>query len=91
MLTGDDARFVPLLVRTEGPLADSDLSAADAAALVSYSLGNGSDWWANRAMDWIEQGIPSADVKDALDHAVDDDRLPQMTRHRALRLARRAQ
>ncbi|MGE0819122.1 MAG: hypothetical protein AB7O74_10665 [Candidatus Nanopelagicales bacterium] len=90
MLTGDDARFVPLLVRLEKPLAESGLSAADAAALVSYSLGNGSVWWADHALDWVEQGVPSADVKDALNRAVDDDRLPQPTRHRALRLAQRS-
>lgn len=89
MLTGDDARFVPLLSLTEQPLSESGLSAVDAAALVSYALGNGSTWWVDRALDWIEQGVSPADVEDALDRAVDDDRLPQPTRHRALRLAKR--
>jgi hypothetical protein len=87
MLNGDDAQFVPLLVLTESPRSDADLTDVEAEGLVTYALGCGSDWWAERVLDWIDQGIAVLAVLPALRRAVDDDRLPQPVRHRALRLA----
>jgi hypothetical protein len=85
MLTGEDARFVPLLTLLEGSRTDSDISDAEAGDLVVYALGLGSDWWAERSVRWAAEGVRSDAVMAALRSAIDDARLPQPVRHQALR------
>jgi hypothetical protein len=87
ILNGEDARFMPLLALTERPRSDADLTDTEAEGPVTYALGCGSVWWAERALDWVDQGVAVPAVLPALRRAVDDDQLPQPVRHRALRLA----
>ncbi len=85
MLTGDDARFVPLLTLLEASRAEGALDESTAEELVVYALRSGSDWWADRAVRWAEEDTGSPSVSAALREAVDDARLSQPVRHRALR------
>lgn len=89
-LEGADARYVPLLVHLEFPRVSSDLDDQTATALVSYALTGFSDYWAERALDWVEAGdVPAEQVAEALRACIDTDaskkRWPQSLRHRAPR------
>ena len=89
MLTGEDARFVPPLTLLEASRAQADLDESTAEELVAYALRSGSDWWADGAVRWAEEGVGSLSVSAALRDAVDDARLSQPVRHRALRAVKR--
>ena len=89
-MEGPDAEYVPLLVKLESRRAESRLDDETAAGLVSYALTGSSDYWAERALDWVEANeVPAEVVADALRACIDTDpgskRWPQSLRHRALR------
>jgi N-glycosylase/DNA lyase len=88
VMAGRDAEFVPLLTLTEAPRAEAPISDAEAAALVVYCLEQGREWWAEHGMDWIEEGVRSSSILEALVSASRDARLGQGSRHRAQRLRR---
>jgi hypothetical protein len=58
--------------------------------LVRYALSGSSDYWADLALAWVEQGIDPELVKSELtDLAQAGQRRPQALRHRAKRLTPR--
>lgn len=74
--------LLPLL---EHPRADSGLDGATARQLVAYGATAWSDWWASKALDWVDNGVWGEDVAEALRCAAGDKRYSQSTRHRAWR------
>jgi hypothetical protein len=81
--TSDDLRsLLPLL---EKPREEADLDDESAARLVAYAARAWSDWWASRALDWVDQGVWSEAVARSLIDCSQDKRYTQRTRHRAWR------
>lgn len=75
--------LMPLLPLLEAPRANADLDDELAARLVAYGATAWSDWWASKALDWVDQGVWSDRVSDALVACSQDVRYSQQTRHRA--------
>ena len=86
--TGPADPWVPLLQHLEHPRAAAPLDQETAAELVAYALTSWSDWWASKALDWVDQGVHSAAVLAALDQTARDQRYSQATRHRAWRMVK---
>jgi hypothetical protein len=79
----DDLRsMLPLL---EGPVAESGLANDVACRLVAYGATAWSDWWASKALDWVDAGVWDEQVADALRSAAQNQTYSQTTRHRARR------
>ena len=77
---------MPMLVDLEAPRFQSSLDEETAVALVRWALTRSTDYWADKALDWVEfGGVPAEPVADALRECSDDKRKPQPLRHRALR------
>ena len=57
--------------------------------LVRYALG-ASDYWADLALAWLEEGVPSHPLMDELTAFEGDADRPQALRHRARDLRKRA-
>ena len=57
----------------------------DPAALVAYALA-GSDYWADLAVGWVEQGVRGDGVEQALLTLEDQTSRPQALRQRARRV-----
>lgn len=74
-----------LLVLLEGPRAESGLEDEAAELLVTYAATAWSDWWASKALDWVDAGVWSDDVVDALKQTAQNGTYSQATRHRAWR------
>jgi hypothetical protein len=55
---------------------------------VRFALTAGGVYWSALALEWLESGWPVADVVDVLVELKDSPGLPQLIRHRALRLSR---
>lgn len=85
VLSGRDATFVPLLVLTERLRSAAGVTDAEAADLVVYCLQGGQEWWVEHALNWVEQGVRSQPMVQALADASRDRRLSQSLRHRARR------
>jgi hypothetical protein len=81
-MTGDGRPLVELLPLLEHPFDESDLDPASAVRLVHYAL-RGSDYWAGKALDWVDEGVLSGDIGRALLRLSQDRRYAQQTRHRA--------
>jgi hypothetical protein len=66
-----------------------DASEVSLREVISTAL-NGSDYWARRAADWLEDGFPlDAALVEQIDSTVKSNRWEQSTLHRLWRLARR--
>jgi len=70
-------------VLLEGPRRDAGLDGETERLLVAYGATAWSDWWASKALDWVEQGVWSEDVADALRQCSTNKTYSQHTRHRA--------
>lgn len=71
---------LPLL---EKPRAESGLDADDAQRLVAYGATAWSDWWASNALNWVDEGVWSEEIADALRLCAENQTYSQQTRHRA--------
>jgi hypothetical protein len=79
----DLRRLMPLL---EAQRVDAHLDDDAAARLVAFALSPGwSEYWARRALDWVDSGVMSDEVVEALKRVSQDKRFDQSTRHRAWR------
>ena len=76
---------MPHLPLLEKPRAHADLTDEEAAALVAYGATAWSDHWASTALDWVDQGVWSEEVAEALRRTAQDKTYSQETRHRAWR------
>jgi hypothetical protein len=75
--------LMPLL---EAQRVDTHLDDDAAARLVAFALSPGwSEHWARRALDWVDAGVTSDAVVEALKRVAQDKRFDQSTRHRAWR------
>ena len=70
---------LPLLEAPRGAALDDD----ESARLVAYGLTAWSDWWAGKALDWVDDGVWSDAVAEGLRSCARDRRYSQRTRHRA--------
>lgn len=59
-------------------------------ALLRFALSAWGHYWPGLALAWLESGWPADDVLDVLTEMRSDPQLPQLLRHRALRLWRQA-
>lgn len=74
---------MPLL---EAQRVDAPLDDHTAARLVAFALSPGwSEYWARKALDWVDAGVMSDAVVEALKRLSQDERCDQSTRHRAWR------
>lgn len=72
---------MPLLTH---PRDEADLTDAEADELVTFALAPPwADHWASKALDWIDQGVGSPAINDALRRVAKDKTYSQATRHRA--------
>lgn len=85
----NDVDFRPFLTQLEQPYDPDVPPEVDGADLIRFAFSV-SNYWADRALDWLEFGFPPAPVKDDLRALVDDRRRPQPLRHRALRVLKTA-
>lgn len=74
--------LLPLLERPRG---EAELDDATARRLVAYGATAWSDWWASKALDWVDQGVWDDAVAEALGRTAQDKTYSQATRHRAWR------
>lgn len=81
--------MLPHLVDLESPFDATVERPYDPVALVSYALGT-SDYWANLAVSWLEQGVPAHDVVASLREVEATRHWPQSLRHRARALRRKS-
>lgn len=61
MVQDSDDRL-ELLIQLEQPRTASRLDEAAATSLVEYALASRSEWWASKALDWVDQGVWTDDV-----------------------------
>jgi hypothetical protein len=81
--------MLPYLVELElqfDPKADREYDPVD---LLRYALGT-SDYWADLAVGWLEQGVPAADLHPELLVLESERSRPQSLRHRARRVRKTA-
>jgi hypothetical protein len=74
--------MVTHLTELEGPYDPLRLLAFDPRDLVRFAL-TASDYWADKALDWIASGVPSSSMRQELTSLEEDRRRPQSLRHRA--------
>jgi hypothetical protein len=79
--------MVPFLVDLESPFDPDRQLAYDPHDLVRFAL-TASDYWADRALDWLTFGLSVEPVAQNLRPVIDDRVRPQPLRHRALRVLR---
>lgn len=78
-----DRELTPRLPLLEKPRSEADLTDAEAAALVAFGATAWSDHWASTALDWVDQGVWSDGVVEALRQTAENETYSQQTRHRA--------
>lgn len=76
------------LIDLERPFDPTVNRSYDPGTLVRYAL-RASDYWAELALSWLEQGVQSAGVVESLREVEATAHWPQSLRHRA-RAARKA-
>jgi hypothetical protein len=74
--------LLPLL---EGPRRDAGLDDETERLLVAYGATAWSDWWASKALDWVDEGVWDEKVAEALHRCSQNQTYSQQTRHRAWR------
>lgn len=77
--------MVPFLVDLEHGFDPDARCDYDPVDLVRFALG-ASDYWAELAVGWLEQGMPAQALADELAAVEAASRRPQSLRHRAKRL-----
>jgi hypothetical protein len=77
--------MVRLLVELEQPFDPDRHYDFAPDALVRFAL-TASDYWADKALDWLTFGCPIRPVEAELRHVASDRDRPQALRHRTLRL-----
>jgi hypothetical protein len=77
------SELLPRLPLLEKPRADAGLTDDEAAALVVFGATAWSDHWASAALDWVDQGVWSDAVAEALRTTATNTAYSQETRHRA--------
>ena len=77
--------MVPFLVELEHPFDPDRTYAFDPEELISFAL-TASDYWSDKALDWLTFGCPVAPVEADLGLLVVDRSRPQPLRHRAKRI-----
>ncbi|MGW4945018.1 hypothetical protein ACWEOZ_25895 [Actinoplanes sp. NPDC004185] len=86
--------LLPLLEQPHRQLAAAVAAVVPSAPpwdeLLVFALGWPTEYWPALALGWLEDGYPSAGVRDALTALRDDAHRSQPLRHRALRLCRHA-
>jgi hypothetical protein len=87
--SGRTHELVPYLVLLEQPFDPEQDHGCAREDLIRFALGL-SDYWADKALDWLESGGPVEAVKDDLRRLVDDRKRPQPLQDRALRALDRA-
>ncbi|MET7373302.1 hypothetical protein [Micromonospora arida] len=82
--------LLPLLERTPSDVSAelSDVPVADTPlpALVRFALTAWGSYWPTLALDWLDAGWPTRDLRDVLADMKDSRELSQPLRDRALRL-----
>lgn len=81
--------MLPHLVDLESGFEPDAHRAYEPRDLVRYALA-GSDYWAELALRWLEQGVSAAGLEDALLALEAEPRRPQTLRHRARRVRQSA-
>jgi hypothetical protein len=81
--------MLPHLVALEARFDFIAFRPYDPVELVRYALG-ASDYWADLALWWLEEGVPAKQLLDELSALEADAERPQSLRHRARRLRERA-
>ncbi|MEU5669653.1 hypothetical protein ABZ749_04620 [Micromonospora sp. NPDC047753] len=82
--------LLPLLERTptdvSAELADVPLADTPLPALVRFALTAWGEHWPTLALDWLDAGWPTRDLREVLADMKDSRELSQPLRYRALRL-----
>lgn len=81
--------MLPYLVDLESPFDVVAFRPYEPVELVRYALGT-SDYWANLALGWLEEGVPSRPLVDKLAALEAQADRPQALRHRARHLRKQA-
>jgi hypothetical protein len=77
--------MLPHLVDLESPYDPDTARSYEPGELIRYALG-ASDYWAEHALVWLDQGAPRVGLEDALFDLEDQGARPQALRHHARRL-----
>ncbi|KRB75120.1 hypothetical protein ASE01_17325 [Nocardioides sp. Root190] len=77
--------LLPHLVDLESPYDPDVVLAYDPRELIRYAVES-SDYWAERALKWLDQGAPGEGLDDALLTLEEQRARPQPLRHHARRL-----
>lgn len=77
--------MLPFLVDLEHGFDQGTQRDYDPVELVRFALG-ASDYWADLAVRWLEQGVPAQSLVHELAAVESESRRPQSLRHRARRL-----
>ena len=87
-MTTEPHPLIQYLVRLEEPYFPELDDAMPTTEVVRWALGL-NDYWAERAVTWIEQGVQPDSMQTELKNLVDNRKGPQQLRHRAMRFIRR--
>ncbi len=77
--------MLPYLVDLETPFDADARRGYEPADLIRYALGS-SDYWAELALDLLDQGAPRDGLREALSTLEEQSRRPQSLRHHARRV-----
>jgi hypothetical protein len=81
--------LLPYLKELEHPYTTGADAFMPTTEVVRFALGT-TDYWAERAVEWLEAGVPADSMQVELGTLVADKRRPQSLRHRAMRFIDRA-
>jgi hypothetical protein len=81
----------PYLLDLERPFDPRADRLYDAVELVRFALTIGTDHWPGLALNWLDQGVPTADLAEELAAFEQERRRPQAQRHQARRLRKASQ
>ena len=81
--------MLPYLVHLESRFDVIAFHPYDPVELVRYALG-ASDYWADLALGWLEEGVPSRSLRDELATLEGESDRPQALRDRARQARKRA-
>lgn len=77
--------MVPLLIDLESTYDSTNARSYDPRELIRYALGS-SDYWAELALAWLDQGAPRDGLDDALLDLEGQSSRSQPVRHHARRV-----
>ena len=85
MDTTGESNLIRFLIELEQPFDPERAMGVDPSELVRFAL-RGSDYWAQRALDWLDSGLDLSPVRTELRAVFADAGRPQAIRHQAQRL-----